>query len=279
MVIFNSDNGGYIGNYAKQQVTDNAPLRSGKGSLYEGGLRVPLMVRWPGVTPQGAVCREPVLSTDLFYTLAEMAGLAKAAPATPDGRSLCPLLADPQAHLARDAVFFHYPHYYHTTSPVSAVRTGDWKLLEYYEDHHRELYNLRTDLSEKTDLLAAHPEKAEAIADRLHAWLREAGAQMPSANPDYKAQPGAGSNNRLLLQDDPKYLFHSLRTSSGSDRHQDSARSASRHSFSLPAEQAHRCSHSEPGIACERPRSAGNCGPSESAAPGSPARSLCRRSG
>jgi len=186
IVIFNSDNGGYIGSYQKRQVTDNAPLRSGKGSLYEGGIRVPLMVSWPGVTPQGAVCREPVLSTDLFYTLVEMAGLSKAASATVDGQSLRPLLEKPQAHLARDAIFFHYPHYYETTAPVSAVRAGDWKLLEYYEDHHRELYNLRADLSEKTDLLAQQPAKAKELGDRLHAWLHEVGAQMASENLDFK---------------------------------------------------------------------------------------------
>jgi arylsulfatase A-like enzyme len=186
IVIFNSDNGGYIGNYQKRQVTDNAPLRSGKGSLHEGGIRVPLMIRWPGVTPQGAECHEPVLSTDLFYTLAEMAGLPSASAPAADGQSLRPLLENPQAHLARDAVYFHYPHYYETTSPVSAVRAGDWKLLEFYEDHHRELYNLRDDLSEKTNLFSQDGEKAKQLGDRLHAWLREVGAQMPAENPRWK---------------------------------------------------------------------------------------------
>ena len=189
IVIFNSDNGGYIGNYQKQQVTDNAPLRSGKGSLYEGGIRVPLMVSWPGVTPQGAVCHEPVLSTDLFYTLADMAGLAKAAAPTADGQSLRPLLEKPQTQLVRDAVFFHYPHYYHTTSPVSAVRIGDWKLLEYYEDHRQELYNLRTDLGERTNVIAQHGDKAKQLDDRLHAWLHDVGAQLPSANVAFKPRP------------------------------------------------------------------------------------------
>ena len=185
IVIFNSDNGGYNGNYKKQQVTDNAPLRSGKGSLYEGGVRVPLIVSWPGATPRGALCREPVLSTDLFYTLLDMAGLP--APAgTADGLSLASLLKNPAAHLQRDALFFHYPHYYGTTSPVSAIRMGDWKLLEYYEDQHVELYNLHADLSEKTDLAAEQPERAKQLRERLHAWLDASGAQLPTKNPDFK---------------------------------------------------------------------------------------------
>jgi arylsulfatase A-like enzyme len=189
IVIFNSDNGGYIGNYQKRQVTDNAPLRSGKGSLYEGGVRVPLIVRWPGVTPRGAVCHEPVLSTDLFYTLGEMAGLSPPAESPADGCSLAPLLKNPQGHLDRDALYFHYPHYYETTSPVSSIRAGDWKLLEYYEDHHAELYNLRADLSEKTDLAAQQPEKTRQLRDRLHAWLEAVDAQMPVENPLVKSSP------------------------------------------------------------------------------------------
>lgn len=185
VVIFNSDNGGYTGNYRKQQVTDNSPLRSGKGSLYEGGTRVPLVVSWPKVTPRGAICREPVVSTDLFYTLLDAAGVsATAQPA--DGVSLTPLLKNPAGHLQRDALCFHYPHYYVTTAPVSAIRAGDWKLLEYYEDQRVELYNLRDDLSEKTELAAAQPEKAQQLRDRLHAWLSETGAQLPTANPDFK---------------------------------------------------------------------------------------------
>lgn len=190
IVIFASDNGGYNGIYRRQQVTDNAPLRSGKGSLYEGGIRVPLLIHWPGVTAPGAVCREPVVSTDLFHTLLAMTGLApsKDEGASADGRSLTPLLKDAQAHLGRDALFFHYPHYYSTTSPASAVRAGDWKLLEYYEDRRVELYNLRDDLSEQTNLAQQRADKARELRDRLHAWLSAVGAQMASANP--KARPG-----------------------------------------------------------------------------------------
>ena len=187
IVIFNSDNGGYIGNYKKRQVTDNAPLRSGKGSLYEGGIRVPLIVYWPGLTAHGAVCHEPVLSTDLFYTLCEMAGLSPPSESAADGRSLAPLLKDPQARLGRDAVCFHYPHYYETTSPVSAIRAGDWKLLEYYENHRTELYNLREDLSETQDVAAQQAVKTQQLRDRLRTWLKAVDAQMPADNPQAKS--------------------------------------------------------------------------------------------
>jgi arylsulfatase A-like enzyme len=182
IVIFSSDNGGFIGDYNGQQVTDNAPLRSGKGSLYEGGIRVPLLVSWPGVTPRGASCHEPVVSTDLFATILSMAGLPMPKDICPDGQNLAPLLRHPQTRLTRDALYFHYPHYYETTAPVSAVRAGDWKLLEYYEDHHLELYNLRRDLSERSNLARQMGEKADALRARLHAWLDSVKAQMPRAH-------------------------------------------------------------------------------------------------
>lgn len=185
LVVFTSDNGGYISPYKGRQVTSNAPLRSGKGSLYEGGVRVPLLVKWPGVTPRGAVVEEPVICMDFFRTLAELAG-APGATAL-DGLSLLPLLRDPRAQLRRDALYFHYPHYYATTSPVSAVRAGDWKLLEYFEDNRVELYNLRDDPGETRDQAAQLPERAAHLRERLHAWRQEVGAQLPTPNP--AAQP------------------------------------------------------------------------------------------
>jgi len=190
VVVFTSDNGGYINDYNKKRVTDNFPLRSGKGSLYEGGVRVPLIVRWPGVTPRGAVSAEPVAVMDLFPTLREDLAPAEGPRAEAlDSLSLTPLLRDPSAHLARDALFFHYPHYYATTSPVSAIRAGDWKLLEYFEDNHVELYDLRDDPGESRDLAATHPEKAEALGRRLHDWRRSVGARLPTPNPDFAARP------------------------------------------------------------------------------------------
>lgn len=189
IVIFTSDNGGYIGADKGQTlpVTSNAPLRSGKGSLYEGGIRVPLIVRWPGVTPPAAECQEPVVLMDLFHTLtATLSGEASKAPA--DGIDLKPLLQQPAGKLDRDALYFHYPHYYATTTPVSAVRTGDWKLLEYLEDGRVELYNLKDDPGEKTDLAAQMPDKAASILKRLHHWRTQAGVASPTPNPAFKSK-------------------------------------------------------------------------------------------
>ncbi|HEY6169349.1 MAG TPA: sulfatase [Verrucomicrobiae bacterium] len=199
IVIFTSDNGGYIGVDRKAgqtvPVTSNTPLRSGKGSLYEGGIRVPLMIRWPGVTPKGVECHEPVVLMDLFHTLraagfgvSPLGGTAPAEAGTPngDGLDLTPLLKDSAAKLGRDALYFHYPHYYETTTPVSAVRAGDWKLLEYLEDNRVELFDLKDDPSEKTDLAAQQTGKAKDLRQRLHAWRDSVGAGMPKPNPDFK---------------------------------------------------------------------------------------------
>ncbi len=184
VVFFFSDNGGYIGKDAGQTVTDNYPLRLGKGSAYEGGVREPLIVRWPGRVPAGRVCRCPVLSTDFFATFLDLAGFRDdpRRAAGVDGESLTPLLRDPDAALDRDALFWHYPHYYETTTPVSAVRCGDWKLLEYFEDGHVELYNLANDLSESRNLAAAEPRIAQELTERLHVWRAEVGAQTPTPN-------------------------------------------------------------------------------------------------
>ncbi|MBN2505244.1 MAG: sulfatase [Verrucomicrobia bacterium] len=187
LVIFASDNGGYTNQHRGRPVTSNAPLRSGKGSLYEGGIRVPLIVRLPGMTPPGGVCEEPVMCTDWFPTIAEVCGLAATRPPAPagplDGQSLVPLLRQPNAHLNRDALFFHYPHYYTTTTPASAVRAGDWKLLEYFEDNHLELYHLRDDVGERHNQVASQPHRAAQLRARLHAWRTEVGARLPSRRP------------------------------------------------------------------------------------------------
>jgi arylsulfatase A len=192
IVVLASDNGGFIGidNRAGQTipVTSNFPLRSGKGSCYEGGIRVPLIIRWPGVAKPGVSSDEPVVVMDLLPTLLRAAGVAIPNDVTIDGMDLRPLIEDPKAKLARDALFFHYPHYYTTTSPVSAARIGDWKLLEYFEDNHVELYNLKDDLSEANDLAGKLPEKSAEILDRLHRWRQEIDAAMPNPNPDFKPQ-------------------------------------------------------------------------------------------
>ena len=170
-------------------MTTNAPLRSGKGALYEGGIRVPLIVRWPGVTPQGAVSHEPVVLMDLFPTLLAAGAPAVKPAAELDGRDLAPVLRDPSAKLGRDALYFHYPHYYETTTPAGAIRAGDWKLVEYFEDGRAELYNLAEDPGEQADLAARMPEKVAELRKRLAAWRESVGASMPMPNPDWKPRP------------------------------------------------------------------------------------------
>lgn len=184
VILFTSDNGGYINDSQGRRVTDNTPLRSGKGSLYEGGIRVPLIVRSARGSSPGNLCREPVATTDLFYTLCDLAGIGtrKGDPIPPDGRSLVPLLNDSNAHLDRDALYFHYPHYYATTTPVSALRVADWKLLEYHESGNVELYHLKDDLGESRDVAPTQSDRAQSLRDRLHAWRSEVNAQMPVKN-------------------------------------------------------------------------------------------------
>lgn len=188
IVILTLDNGGFIGNWKEQPVvSNNSPLRSGKGSLYEGGVRVPLLVRWPGVTQPGSTSREPVVLTDTYRTILDAARLEVAAEQlSDDGVSLTPILKDPAAMLDRGALYWHYPHYYSTTSPVSAIRAGDWKLLEYLEDGRLELYNLHDDLGEKVNLAERLPERRNELADKLRQWRKAVDAQMPMRNPDFK---------------------------------------------------------------------------------------------
>lgn len=183
IVIFTSDNGGYIGRFNGEQVTNNAPLRSGKGSAYQGGVRIPLLVRAPGVTKAGTVCGEPVTTMDFFPTIAALTGAAD--HGEHDGVSLVPLLRDAGAKLGRERLFFHYPHYYETTSPVSAVREREWKLLEYFEDGHVELYNLERDPGETREVSAENAAVAERLRRALEEWRRAVGAQMPVANAGY----------------------------------------------------------------------------------------------
>ncbi|HVX61668.1 MAG TPA: sulfatase-like hydrolase/transferase [Pirellulales bacterium] len=187
IIVFTSDNGGRV------PTTSNKPLRFGKASAYEGGVRTPLIVHWPGVTKPGSVSNAAVITMDVHATLVEMCGLPKAPQS--DGVSLAPLLRQ-SGELKRDAIFWHYPHHqwYQLggATPYGAIRAGDFKLIEFFNDLRVELYNVREDIGEQHDLAAAMPEKVDQLRARLHAWREEIGAQMPRPNPDYDpSQPEA----------------------------------------------------------------------------------------
>ena len=175
VVVFFSDNGGLW-----PDATSNAPLRAGKGYPYEGGVREPLIIKWPGAALNGSTCSVPVVSTDFFPTFLEMAGVK--APGGGDGVSLAPLLQR-TGTIERDAIYWHYPHYWAgRVKPFGAVRAGDWKLIEYYEDMKVELYNLKDDIGEKNDMALQNPQKANELKEKLHAWRSAVSAQMPTPN-------------------------------------------------------------------------------------------------
>ncbi|MCX6889921.1 MAG: sulfatase [Verrucomicrobia bacterium] len=186
IILFTSDNGGL--STSEGAPTSNLPLRAGKGWHYEGGVREPLMVCWPGVTRPGSVCREPMISTDYYPTLLEMAGLPPRPQQHVDGVSIVPLLkggTQPERPL-----FWHYPHYSNQGGgPGGAVRVGNFKLVEWFEDMRVELFNLRADLGEKHDLASQMPEKTAALRKLLHDWRQGIHADMPSPNP--ACQPDA----------------------------------------------------------------------------------------
>ena len=187
VVILTSDNGGVDFSTAKSDnrpPTSNAPFRSGKGTLYEGGLRVPLIIRWPGRTKAGSECAAQVTSQDFFPTLANALGQTDVP--RHDGVSLLPLLNNPRAPLNREALFWHYPHYYPRTTPASAIRTGDWKLIHYYEDNRIELFNLKTDPAETKNLATTQSAKTKALRKKLDAWRKETDAKAPTKNPDWR---------------------------------------------------------------------------------------------
>lgn len=174
LVIFTSDNGG---------IFRNEPLRRGKGTPYEGGIREPLIVRYPGRVPAGSESAEPVTSTDLYPTILEIAGLPLRPAQHADGLSLGPLLAQ-KGGLDREAIFWHYPHY-HAAPPYGVVRKGDWKLIQFYEKMNVELYNLKEDISESHDLADSMPEPRGELVKLLDQWRESIGAQMPTPNPDF----------------------------------------------------------------------------------------------
>lgn len=206
IVVFTSDNGGL--STSEGWPTSNLPLRGGKGWPYEGGIREPFLVRAPGVTKAGSVCDAPVSSTDFYATLLELAGLPPAPEQHRDSTSLVPLLRGGEGR--RPPLFWHYPHYGNQGgAPFGAVREGDWKLIEWYEDGALELFNLREDLGERNNVAAARPDKAKELHARLGAWRQEVGAVMPAPNPNWnpggdspaeEGKPAAGSSKKAAKQ-------------------------------------------------------------------------------
>jgi arylsulfatase A-like enzyme len=187
VVFFMSDNGGL--STSEGHPTSNLPLRAGKGWLYEGGIREPMIIKWPGVTAPGSLCNEPVISTDFYPTILEIAGLPPKPDQHIDGLSMVPLLKGKKS-LPRRAIFWHYPHYGNQGgSPGGAVRAGDYKLIEFYEDNRLELYNIKQDIREKNNLAGNMPHKAAELHEMLVDWRKEVDAKMPTLNPDYK--PGS----------------------------------------------------------------------------------------
>lgn len=199
IVVFFSDNGGMsaanFGN-PKRVVppnrldaafsTANLPLRGAKGWLYEGGIRVPMIVKWSGQAKRNAVCDEPVISTDFYPSLLEMADLPPMPEQTVDGVSFVSALQGKP--FRRGPIFWHFPHYsnHGMQSPGGAIRLGDYKLLEYFENGSVQLFNLRNDIGEQRNLAERQPEKANQLRARLHAWRKEVAARMMPPNPNYE---------------------------------------------------------------------------------------------
>ena len=179
IVIFMSDNGGL--STAEGHPTSNLPFRAGKGWPYEGGIREPMIICAPGITKAGSVCDTPVISTDYYPTLLQLAGLPLLPEQHQDGVSLVPLLKG--GDLAQRPLFWHYPHYANQGGPpCGTIRDGDWKLVEWYEDGRMELFNLRNDMAETKNLADQNPDKVTTLHTRLIAWRKEVHAVMPTPN-------------------------------------------------------------------------------------------------
>lgn len=202
IVIFFSDNGGMSAanfgnpkrviqpdNLNKGYSTSNLPLRGGKGWLYEGGVREPLIVKWPRKGPRGTVCDIPVISTDFYPTILDMVGIQQDYPFD-DGKSLVPILKKKgkgKDEIEKRAIYWHFPHYsnHGMQSPGGAVRYGDYKLIEYFENSTVQLFNVVKDPGERHDLSQTEPEKVKELSEMLHQWREDAGAQMMELNPGY----------------------------------------------------------------------------------------------
>lgn len=205
LVVFTSDNGG-VGGYAREGiqgggVTDNVPFRGGKGMLYEGGTRCVYLFRRPGTIKAGSSCREPICTVDFYPTALELAGAEKPEKRPLDGVSYLSLLSgDGTGKLPREAIYWHFPGYLGAandtwrTTPAGAIRLGDYKLLEFFEDGRLELYHLGNDVSQKTNLAESQPEKTKELHDKLVAWRKAINAPMPTKNDGTSAEAKAAAN-------------------------------------------------------------------------------------
>ena len=177
IIILTGDNGG------DHDLTTGG-LKGYKAYSHEGGTREPLIVKWPGKTTSGSTCDVPVIGTDFYPTMLEMAGLPLKPEEHMDGISMVPLLTGEKKTLNRENLYWHYPHY-HRTTPYGAIRSGDWKLIEFFEDDALELYDLKTDPYETSNLAQQQPEKAQKLLEQLKAWRESVNAQMMEPNPNY----------------------------------------------------------------------------------------------
>lgn len=183
LILFTSDNGGL--STAEGSPTTNLPLLEGKGWIYDGGVREPLIITWPGIIKAGTTCDIPVTSPDFYPTVLEAAGLPLIPEQHMDGKSLMPLLAE-NGEFNRDAIFWHYPHYGNQGgTPGSSIRMGDYKLIEFYENNTLELYNIKKDISEKNNLINELPEIAGQMHKRLVNWRESLKGKIPKSNPEW----------------------------------------------------------------------------------------------
>jgi arylsulfatase A-like enzyme len=180
IIMFFSDNGGL--STSEGQPTSNLPLRAGKGWLYEGGIRVPLLLSWKGAIAGGREINTPLISIDFYPTLIELAGLKDSFKGNGemDGLSFAPLLTGRASDFSRDAIYWHYPHYGNQGgNPGSVIQQNGWKLIYFYEDHRIELYNLSEDIGERNDLAKVETQKADYLKNKLMKWLSDTQASMP----------------------------------------------------------------------------------------------------
>jgi arylsulfatase A-like enzyme len=185
VIVLTGDNGGDYDN-------TTSGLRDRKGFSHEGGVREPLIAKWPGKIEAGSRCDEPVIGMDFYPTFLEVAGLPARKDEHLDGVSIWPLLKDVSSELKREKLYWHYPHY-HRTKPYGAIRDGDWKLIEFFEDGELELFNLKADPFEKNNLAGENPERAAMLLKDLKKWRRSVGAQMMTPNPAHDPERGKGS--------------------------------------------------------------------------------------